>query len=185
MVKQALCRKFCEVFQWFGGANAAGAAEYAGQKAPGDYVGENERPHPRGWVGPGAYGRAADLGGGGTPRTPPLRSTISRTQPKHKRAVGRSAMQICNRPKKRGSNRSWSLNAQGRSQIAKYGPNAREEDLRQTGWALTEGGGYGQNPVPSVAGPREEERSGVASTRSNIDFDRLVSNAFSDMPAMQ
>lgn len=87
--------------------------------------------------------------------------------------------------KKRGSNRSWSLNAQGRSQIAKYGPNAREEDLRQTGWALTEGGGYGQNPVPSVAGPREEERSGVASTRSNIDFDRLVSNAFGDMPAMQ
>ena len=67
----------------------------------------------------------------------------------------------------------------------KVWPNAREEELRQTGWALTEGGGYGQNPVPSVAGPREEERSGVASTVTNIVFDLLVSNAFGDMPAMQ
>lgn len=40
---------------------------------------------------------------------------------------------------------------------SKVWPDAREEDLRPTGWALAEGGGYGQNPVSSNAGPREED----------------------------
>jgi hypothetical protein len=46
------------------------------------------------------------------------------------------------------------LEAEAKSQV---GPERMGGGYASDRWAITEGGGYGYNPVSGVAGPREEE----------------------------
>jgi len=114
--------------------------------------------------------------------------TIDGERSRHKRESGNGAMRSPQAGpetfwKKRGSIRRWSLERSGRSQIQSNGKWTREEDTPFAGWASVEGGGYDVSPVVADRDRGRRVRPDHIDNR-NMDFDRLVINAPSDMSAM-
>ena len=162
---------------WADGKNCrAGCADFR-KKGP-----RNREAPPEGRGGARGFRPGPLTLEGGGHHEPAVECSICERQADHKRSMGSAAMQKrwAGKPglarKKRGSNRSWSLMigpkpnlkcgpTQGRRICVRPGgPWPREEDTAKTRCRVTR-----------VRGRRI--RSGVASTRTNIGFDRLVSNA--------
>lgn len=66
----------------------------------------------------------------------------------------------------------------------KWWPGRKGGGYAPDRWTMTEGGGFGHDPVSGKAGPREEDSERLCSDEINLGFDRLVSNAFFVMSAM-